>query len=277
MKNVFTKLFYLPVMIIFFVNFAYSQDNPNCFTTTGSVYLCQPQKYVIESTNRVITNILYGTKVNNGIANMVVTANGLTTINAKLDDNNRPIPTTGISVGTIPLGSRIELTVTWFQSGPQSFVVNFGTGGNGNTEAHTDSFSCTSPANYVTCQNSVHFGRCLDCAPPPFYPAPTPIFIPTGGFPLPVFGLVNALKNESNSNLVYPSISSSEIQIAEFSNIKSIRVIDLLGNIKKQIELPEDSNNLKINVSNYTNGMYLVQLLSNQGEVSTQKFQVIHE
>jgi hypothetical protein len=90
---------------------------------------------------------------------------------------------------------------------------------------------------------------------------------------------INNTKSSSSDNRtktkIYPNPATNEIVIEDLQEAKSIRIFDITGNFKEQINVGEDSNLLKVNTSKYTNGMYLIQIQNNVGEVTTQKIQIL--
>jgi endoglucanase len=74
---------------------------------------------------------------------------------------------------------------------------------------------------------------------------------------------------------IYPNPATNEIVIEDLQEAKSIRIFDVTGNFKEQINVEEQSTMLKVNTSKYTNGMYLIQIQNNVGEVTTQKVQIL--
>ena len=252
------------------------------------IYQFLPHKFLLYDPTSVITNILLGSSVEGGVAKSVSGRNKNTEI-PTLDLGYLQSVPRNIYVGEItpfsilcPQNANyincvnntpvnfILLELVWNEVGQKSFTINFGKGGTSDNNNSTFSYSSGLTVNVLPCRKDFK-GRCIDQILPIQTSPPLP------GSIFPIFQLASVSNTPKTINLVYPSISSDVIQVAEFSDIKSIRVIDLLGNVKKQIESPENSSSLKINVSNYINGMYLVQFLSNDGEITTQKFQVVHE
>jgi Secretion system C-terminal sorting domain len=74
---------------------------------------------------------------------------------------------------------------------------------------------------------------------------------------------------------IYPNPATNEIVIEDLQQAKAIRIFDVTGNFKEQINVGEESTMLKVNTSKYTNGMYLIQIQNNMGEVTTQKVQIL--
>jgi Secretion system C-terminal sorting domain len=87
-----------------------------------------------------------------------------------------------------------------------------------------------------------------------------------------------ALGSDNKSTIkakIYPNPATNEIVIEDLQEAKSIRIFDVTGNFKEQINVGEQSTMLKVNTSKYTNGMYLIQIQNNVGEVTTQKVQIL--
>lgn len=89
----------------------------------------------------------------------------------------------------------------------------------------------------------------------------------------------NIVKNLENLNLVISPNPSSEYVSIQFSNSielnSSLMIMDISGNIISKLHLAQGVNDTKIDVSNFTDGMYLVQL-NIGGHTAFEKFIVQH-
>lgn len=75
--------------------------------------------------------------------------------------------------------------------------------------------------------------------------------------------------------LIYPNPATDEIFIEDIQDAQTIRVMDILGNVKEQINVKDVDYQIKVNTNKYANGTYLIQIQSTTGEITTQKIQVL--
>ena len=75
--------------------------------------------------------------------------------------------------------------------------------------------------------------------------------------------------------LIYPNPATDEIFIEDIQDAQTIRVMDILGNVKEQINVKDVDYQVKVNTNKYANGTYLIQIQSITGEITTQKIQVL--
>jgi hypothetical protein len=97
----------------------------------------------------------------------------------------------------------------------------------------------------------------------------------TEGVNVNIVNTTNGSSGSSTKAKIYPNPATNEIVIEDLQEAKSIRIFDVTGNFKEQINVGEQSTMLKVNTSKYTNGMYLIQIQNNVGEVTTQKVQIL--
>ncbi len=88
----------------------------------------------------------------------------------------------------------------------------------------------------------------------------------------------NALisKNNKLREKLYPTLANNEIQIDEFFNLQTIRILDIFGDLKDQTNVGDATESIKFNVSSYSNGTYIAHLVGRDGQITSQKFQVMH-
>ena len=87
------------------------------------------------------------------------------------------------------------------------------------------------------------------------------------------FSVVNITKGTAHSEelLVYPNPVSDKLYLENIKN-KEIIIYDLMGNLK--LSLYANTNTKVINVSDYTQGIYLIKIIWKEG-ITTEKFEVI--
>jgi hypothetical protein len=89
----------------------------------------------------------------------------------------------------------------------------------------------------------------------------------------PVFGDtsrafgIKSLAQEKQNVIVYPNPATSEIYFSSKDKIEKVLITDILGNTVLEEKNPET----KLTVAALSNGMYLIRLVNNRGESSTQK------
>jgi len=69
---------------------------------------------------------------------------------------------------------------------------------------------------------------------------------------------------------IYPNPATSNVYINNISNIKTIKISNILGETIENINVT--SNNTVVNVNAYSKGLYFISLLNNNGVVVTKKF-----
>ncbi len=77
-------------------------------------------------------------------------------------------------------------------------------------------------------------------------------------------------ENRSLSFTIYPNPSENEINLSASSEIKRVEIMDMTGKIVYQH--PENLQTAAINVSNLSNGLYLVKVYAKEGNFSIQKW-----
>ncbi len=69
-------------------------------------------------------------------------------------------------------------------------------------------------------------------------------------------------KNQNNIN-VYPNPSTNNITISGIEDVESIRIFDTKGSLVYSENIESNLTKLKLDISNYTNGLYFIQIISN--------------
>jgi hypothetical protein len=89
-----------------------------------------------------------------------------------------------------------------------------------------------------------------------------------------------ALKARSSmpigSATLFPNPVSEVLQLKELQDYNNLRVVDQYGKVLNTQPIVEGETAKSINVSQFVNGLYLIQFTNKTGEVTTKKFQVVH-
>lgn len=78
------------------------------------------------------------------------------------------------------------------------------------------------------------------------------------------------------SATLFPNPVSEVLQLKELQDYNNLRVVDQYGKVLNTQVISEGETAKSLNVSQFANGLYLIQLTNKTGEVTTKKFQVIH-
>jgi Secretion system C-terminal sorting domain len=97
----------------------------------------------------------------------------------------------------------------------------------------------------------------------------------TEGSNINIVNTRSGTSENSTKAKIYPNPATNEIVIEDLQEAKAIKIFDVTGNFKEQIIVGEESTMLKVNTTKYTNGMYLIQIQNNVGEITTQKVQIL--
>ena len=76
-------------------------------------------------------------------------------------------------------------------------------------------------------------------------------------------------ENEAPLCRVYPNPATMQVFVEAESAIKSVKVYDMLGNLVETIAV--DGKTLNVNVSDYSEGVYLFNVIDSNGKVSSQR------
>jgi hypothetical protein len=88
------------------------------------------------------------------------------------------------------------------------------------------------------------------------------------GCPFFVSGLGVAAVVAKEGLLIYPNPAEKELKIKDFKlAIKSVEVIDMIGNIMLNVEFPISNVERKINVSSLISGIYFIKVTTDMGSV----------
>jgi hypothetical protein len=86
---------------------------------------------------------------------------------------------------------------------------------------------------------------------------------------------VNIAENKGFDVVVYPNPVSDQLVVRHYQQDKmQLTVFDISGNLV--VNQPMNGSTVYINVSNLSNGLYIVKLSTNQGVSSTQRFVISH-
>jgi hypothetical protein len=89
-----------------------------------------------------------------------------------------------------------------------------------------------------------------------------------------------ALKVRSNtpkgSATLFPNPVSEVLQLKELQDYDNLRVVDQYGKVLNTQPIVEGETAKSLNVSQFANGLYLIQFTNKTGELTTKKFQVLH-
>jgi Secretion system C-terminal sorting domain len=83
----------------------------------------------------------------------------------------------------------------------------------------------------------------------------------------------NPLKGSAT---LFPNPVSDVLQLKELQAYDNLRVIDQYGKVLNTQPIVEGETTKSLNVSQFANGLYLIQFTNKTGDVTTKKFQVIH-
>jgi hypothetical protein len=78
------------------------------------------------------------------------------------------------------------------------------------------------------------------------------------------------------SATLFPNPVSEVLQLKELQDYDNLRVIDQYGKVLNTQPIVEGETAKSLNVSQFANGLYLIQFINKTGEVTTKKFQVLH-
>ena len=92
-----------------------------------------------------------------------------------------------------------------------------------------------------------------------------------------VAGLMNidaVAEQAANSCRVYPNPANTQVRIEAENDIHSVKVYDVLGNLVETISA--NGTSLNVNLSRFSNGVYLFNIVENNGKMSNQCVVVAH-
>ncbi len=167
----------------------------------------------------------------------------------------------------------------WSSNGLSSFSNNFGSSPGGSTAL----YSFNSSGNFtITASGSSGL--------PPFaqaVPVTTNVTVVSGGGGFCAFlkgGGGNtelaALKSRSNTTkggaTLFPNPVSEVLRLNQLGDYNNLRIIDQYGKVLNMQPIVEGETAKSLNVSQFADGLYLIQFFNKTGEVTTKKFQVLH-
>ena len=79
---------------------------------------------------------------------------------------------------------------------------------------------------------------------------------------------------ENRSALVYPNPAGDKVRIDATTELRSVKVYDMMGNVVETI--PANGKSLNVNLSRFSNGVYLFSITEASGKVSSQRVVVMH-
>ena len=85
----------------------------------------------------------------------------------------------------------------------------------------------------------------------------------------------NAIKNNGKI-IISPNPSNDFLLVDGLVNVISLRLINLHGQILQTYSISAGSIQQKLDVAQYTNGLYYLQMVKNNGEIKTEKITVSH-
>jgi hypothetical protein len=75
---------------------------------------------------------------------------------------------------------------------------------------------------------------------------------------------------------LYPNPAKDVLNVDNIQGVQTLLVIDLNGKVLRSIPVEKDEIGRTINVSNLSNGMYILKKIRPDGQLEATKFQVIH-
>ncbi len=76
--------------------------------------------------------------------------------------------------------------------------------------------------------------------------------------------------------ILFPNPVSDILRLDQLQDYNNLRVVDQYGKVLNTQPIVEGETQKSLNVSQFTNGLYFIQFTNKTGEVTTEKFQVIH-
>jgi hypothetical protein len=84
---------------------------------------------------------------------------------------------------------------------------------------------------------------------------------------------VEGIAKENNGWQIYPNPASSVISIRlSVGSLKTAAVVDLQGRKFENLKMSKFENEIRIEVSNLSSGIYFIKITDDKGNVSTKKF-----
>jgi hypothetical protein len=87
---------------------------------------------------------------------------------------------------------------------------------------------------------------------------------------------MGANNKASIQKALYPNPAKDFINVENIQNVQSILVMDLSGKVLRTIAVEENEIMRTVNVSNLSDGMYILKKIKQDGQIEASKFQVMH-
>jgi hypothetical protein len=94
-----------------------------------------------------------------------------------------------------------------------------------------------------------------------------------------VKGDIKVLSNNTTTivkKALYPNPAKDFINVEDIQNVQSILVMDLSGKVLRTIAVEENEIMRTVNISNLSDGMYILKKIKQDGQIEAAKFQVMH-
>jgi Secretion system C-terminal sorting domain len=91
-----------------------------------------------------------------------------------------------------------------------------------------------------------------------------------------IFDIAQMKQLRKGNALLYPNPVSDVLRLDQLQEYSNLRVIDQYGKVLTTQPIVEGETAKSLNVSQFANGLYLIQFTNKTGDVTTKKFQVIH-
>jgi hypothetical protein len=85
--------------------------------------------------------------------------------------------------------------------------------------------------------------------------------------------------NSNNATIkkaIYPNPANDFLNVDDVIGVQSIQIIDLNGKLIRTVAIEENEISRTLNVSSFSDGMYILKKIKRDGQLEATKFQVIH-
>jgi Secretion system C-terminal sorting domain len=86
----------------------------------------------------------------------------------------------------------------------------------------------------------------------------------------------NSKNNATIKKAIYPNPANDVLNVDNIEGVQSIQIMDLNGKLIQTVSIQENEISRTLNVSNLSNGMYILKKIRPDGQLEAAKFQVIH-
>jgi hypothetical protein len=87
---------------------------------------------------------------------------------------------------------------------------------------------------------------------------------------------LKARNTTKGSATLFPNPVSEVLRLDQLQDYNNLRVVDQYGKVLSAQVIGEGETQKSLNVSQFANGLYLIQFTNKTGELTTKKFQVMH-